>query len=182
MDIQKRAGRVLLNYYKRRKQVSSDLTLEHCLEAARITVAHTRYCFLVTATEQGCPSARLVEPMVDLDDFTFFIGTHPQSRKVQEMRACSSVTLAFGNEAENANLVVYGKAVVSDEPSLKRRYWKDNWRLFFPAGPDSDDYCVVEVRAERMEVLSFRHNVIPEPFGLRPVVLERIEDNWYIQK
>ena len=178
MDLQKRLGRVLLNRYKQRKQVSNDLTLEHCLEAARITVAHTRYCFLVTATEQACPSARLVEPISELDDFTFFIGTHPRSRKTEEIAACPLVTLAFGNASENTNLVVYGKAEVSDDPSLKRRYWKDTWRLFFPGGADSTDYCVIKVTAEKMEVLSFRHNVIPEPFGLRPATLVRSPEGW----
>ncbi len=181
MDLQKRVGRVLLNYYKRRKRASNDLTPEHCLEAARTTAAHTRYCFLVTAVAQKYPSARLVEPILDLDNFTFYIGTHPQSRKVEEIAGCPLVTLAFGNESENANLIIYGKAAVIEESSMKRRYWKNNWRLFFSEGPDSDDYCVIKVVAEKMEVLSFRRNVIPEPFGLCPVVLEKTPQGWAIQ-
>lgn len=174
-------GRLLLNRYKQRKQASNNLTPEHCIEAARETAMHTRYCFLITTSGLEYPSVRLVEPIVDEDDLDFFIGTSPQSRKVKEIEAVPAVTLAFGNEAENANLIVHGRATVSHEPALKRQHWKSNWRLFFPGGPEGDDYCVISVRADTMELLSFRRNVIPEPFGLRPVVLEREGEAWRIR-
>ena len=181
MELGKRVSRLLLNRYKQRKQSQSTLTVEHCLEAARLTAEHTRYCFMITHSGQAHPSARLVEPIFDEEDFACYIGTHPQSRKVQEIGSQPSVTLAFGNQAENANLVVYGTAVVSHDLTERRQYWKGNWRMFFPTGPEGDDYCVVKVRAERMEVLSFRHNVIPEPFGLRPMILDREGDRWHIR-
>ena len=50
--------------------------------------------------------------------------------------------------------------------------------MFFPHGPGGEDYCVVAVRAEKMELLSFSRNVIPEFFGLRPVSLERKGAGW----
>lgn len=181
MNLRKVIGRAVLGFYKRRKQASNDLSVENCLRAARATAARTTYCFLITAGEQAWPSARLVEPLSNLNDFVFYIGTSPASRKIKEIATCPSVTLAFGNAAENANLIIYGTATVSTEPAIKRRYWKGNWRLFFPDGPNGDDYAVVTVYAEKMELISFRRSVIPEPFGLRPVVLQRTSSGWAIQ-
>lgn len=181
MSPQKSLGRALLSLFKRRKQASSDLSLENCLAAARITASRTKYCFLVTMGEHGGPSARLVEPICDLNEFSFFIGTNPALRKIKEISACPRVTLAFGNSAEKANLIIYGTATISTEPQIKRRYWKGTWRLFFPDGPNGSDYAVVNVHAEQMELLSFRRNVIPEPFGLRPVLLRRTSQGWTIQ-
>lgn len=181
MSLPSRLNKVLLDAYKRRKQANNDLSLEHCLRVARATASHTKYCFLITTEATGPPSARLVEPLADLDNFAFFIGTHPQSRKISRILEDSSVTLAFSNAGEDANLVVYGTATVSNDLTLRERYWKGTWRMFFPEGPQSDDYVVIKVRAEKMEVLNFQRNVVPEPFGLRPAVLERTAEGWYVR-
>ena len=144
---------------------------------AQTTAERTPYCFLVTASPSPWPTARWVEPIVE-DDFHFYLGTHPESRKVAEITSNPAVTLAFGNEREHANLVVYGTAMVHHELSIRQRYWKNAWRMFFPQGPEGDDYCVIKVQTEKIELLSFSRNVIPEPFGLRPVVLEREGQGW----
>ena len=181
MTLKKSATRALLSFYKKRKQAASDLSLSNCLEAARTTAANTKYCFLITAGQQGWANARLVEPICDLHEFVFFVGTNPALRKIKEIAANQKVTLAFGNARENANLIVYGSATVSTEPDIKQRYWKGTWRMFFPDGPNNDDYAVIRVEAEKMELLSFRRNVIPEPFGLRPIVLRKANGTWSIE-
>lgn len=182
MSLPKRVSDVVLNAYKRKKQASTDLSLEHCMRVARRTASRTKYGFLITTAQDGAPSARLVQPIVEADDFEFFIGTHPQSRKVAEIRVYPAVTLAFNKSDEDASLVVYGTATVHQEVDVKEEYWKSTWRLFFPEGPQSDDYVVIRVRAERMELLSFQRNVIPEPFGLRPMVLERTAEGWHVDE
>lgn len=181
MSLKTKFGHFLIGYYKRHKQSSSDLSLDNCLLAARDTVTNTKYCFLITNGENSWASARLVEPICDLQQFIFFIGTNPALRKVREIVACPKVTLAFGSTAEHANVVIYGTASLSTEPEMKRRYWKGAWRLFFPKGACGDDYAVITVRAERLEVLSFRRNVIAEPFGLRPMILQRVASGWEVQ-
>ncbi|MGB3777761.1 MAG: pyridoxamine 5'-phosphate oxidase family protein [Tunicatimonas sp.] len=184
MSLPKRISDVVLNAYKRKKRASADLSLAHCLRVARRIASRTKYAHLITTASGGvpsgsAPSARLVQPIVAADDFEFFIGTDPKSRKVAEITAHPAVTLAFNQSDEDASLVVYGTATVHHEPDFKEEYWKSTWRLFFPEGPQSDNYVVVRVRAERMELLSFQRNVIPEPFGLRPVVLVRGEEGWH---
>ena len=178
MSLPKRVSDVVLNAYKRRKRAGVDLSPEHCLRVARRLASRTKYCHLITTAPGGAPSARLVQPIVEADGLEFFIGTNLESRKVTEIAAHPAVTLAFNQSDEDASLVVYGTATVHHEPDLKEEYWKSTWRLFFPEGPQSDNYVVIRVRAERMELLSFQRNVIPEPFGLRPVVLVRGEEGW----
>jgi general stress protein 26 len=178
MSLPKRVSDVVLNAYKRKKQADADLSLGHCLRVARRIASRTKYAYLITTATGGAPSARLVQPIVEADDFNFFIGTNPRSRKVAEIAVHPAVTLAFNQPGEDASLVVYGTVTLHHEPSVKEEYWKNTWRLFFPEGPLGDAYAVVRVRAERMELLSFQRNVIPEPFGLRPMVLVRGEEGW----
>lgn len=181
MSLPARFNKVMLKAYKRRKQTNSDTSLAHCLHVIRATVARTKYCFLITTGEESSPTARLVEPLAEPDELVFFIGTHPQSRKVRQIAENNAVTLAFSSTDEDANLVVYGTATVSHDPALKQRYWKGTWRMFFPDGPESDDYVVIRVRAEKIEILNFQRNLIPEPFGLRSAVVERTPEGWAIQ-
>lgn len=181
MKLNRLIARQLLSLYKRRKRSVSDTSVKNSIKAAKAIVERTKYCFLVTSGRSGWPSARLVEPITDSNLLNFHIGTNPSLRKVEEIESSPYVTLAFADEAKNANLVVYGKALISSEPEHKRKHWKGAWRLFFPNGPQGEDYTVISVQALRAEVLSFGGNVIPEPFGLKPVVLIARDGEWHAE-
>ncbi len=180
MGLRRTVVRKLLAGYKARKQRASDESLEQALAVAWETVVAIRYAFLVSRGASGWPTARLVEPIVDREEGVFWVGTNPGLRKVREVREDPRVTLAYGDRRERANVVVLGTASVVDDPALRRRYWKGEWRLFFPDGPLGDDYVLLRIEPERMEVLSFRRNVVPEPFGLRPVKLARRDGEWVV--
>lgn len=87
----------------------------------------------------------------------------------------------FANIAENASTIIDGTAAVSAEPERKRRYCKGRLRLIFPDGRGGDDYAVIRIRAEMMEIPGFRRNVIAGSFGLRPVVLQKAPGGWVIE-
>jgi general stress protein 26 len=182
MRFEHMVSRLLLRAYKIYKTRQVDLSLENSLAVARQIVRETPYCFLVSYGQAGWPSARLVEPIADLDSFILYFGTDPSLRKVTEVRENPHVTVAFGNDREQANLVMYGTATLITDPALKQRFWKGDWRLFFTKGPTSDDYVVIRVEAQRMELMSFRRNLITEPFGLRPIKLIRQNNAWQVAK
>ena len=86
MSLPKRVSDVVLNAYKQKKQASADLSLDHCLRVARRIASRTKYAHLITTATGSAPSARLVQPIVEIDNFEFFIGTDPKSRKVAKLR------------------------------------------------------------------------------------------------
>ena len=175
-QIRRALARRFLDAYKSRKQRSAVLTREHALAVVRAMLKRTKYCFFITHSPEGWCSARLVEPIVDEGEaFVLWFGTNPSLRKVREIEADPRVTIAVEDEGANANLILYGTARVERDLSVRRKRWVGSWRLFFPQGPAGDDYVVIRFEAERIELMSFRRNVIPEPFGLRPLVLVRRE-------
>ncbi len=179
--IRRAFGRRLLDRYKVRKQRAAVLTKEHALAVSRAMLNDAKYCFLITHGGDGWCSARLVEPIVDEDDaFTLWFGTSPSLRKVREIEADPRVTIAVGSDRKHANVVLYGTARIERDEVVRRRRWIGTWRLFFPRGPTSEDYVVIRFDAERIELMSFARNVVPEPFGLRPVVLHKGQDGWVI--
>lgn len=104
-----------------------------------------------------------------------WFGTNPTLLKVQEIENDPRVTVAIQDRRENASLVLYGTARIERDVALRRRWWLGTWRLLFPNGPAGDPYVVLQFEAERVELLNFRRDVIPEPFGLRPLVLVQRE-------
>ncbi len=180
-NLNKKIGRYLLDSYKKSKQSSADNSLSHCLQVAHTTVNNTKYCFLISNGSNGWSSARFVEPIVDSDFSTIWIGTNPKLRKIKEIQDNTKVTLAFGNVQERANIVIYGEACVEIDTALRKKYWKGEWRLFFPNGPTSDDYVLIKIQPLRMEVMSFHRNVVQEPFGLKPDVLKYQNGGWSLE-
>ena len=177
----KKIGRYILDLYKRSKQNSADNSLNNSLQTALVTVSKTKYCFLISNGANGWSSARFVEPIVEPDFSAIWIGTNPKLRKIKEIQGNTKVTLAFGHVQERANVVIYGEACVEGDIALRKKHWKGEWRLFFPSGPTGDDYVLIKVQPLRMEVMSFHRNVILEPFGLKPSVLNYQNGKWSLE-
>ncbi|WP_456428404.1 pyridoxamine 5'-phosphate oxidase family protein [Rhodocaloribacter sp.] len=174
-------GPRLLDVYKARKQQTALLTKEHALAVSRAMLKRTKYCFLISHGDDGWCTARLVQPIVDeAEEFILWFGTNPLLRKVREIETDPRVTIAVENKRENANLVLYGTARIVRDEAVRRRRWIGSWRMFFPGGPASGAYVVIRFEAERVELLNFTRNVIPEPFGLRPLVLLKQENGWVL--
>jgi len=180
-NFRKTLGRGILNSYKRRKQESFDASLEHCLSTARRMLKKSKYCFLITNSDRHWPSARMVEPIIEFDSFVIWLGTNPTLRKIKEIEKNPFVTLAFGNDRENANLIVYGKAAIIQDVQERKKHWASSWLLFFPDGPKGDDFVSIRVVPSEMELMNFKRSIVPEPFGLKPIKLVRDNRSWQVK-
>jgi general stress protein 26 len=158
------------------------LTAEYVLDACRTMLKHTTYCFLVTQGKEGWCSARLVQPILDnIDDFVLWFGTNPHLRKVREIEANPRATVAIANDGEHANLVLYGTVTIEKDVPTRERQWLTSWQPFFPGGPAGQLYVVLRFETERMEVLNFKRNIAPDPYGLCPAVLVRDSGSWTLK-
>jgi general stress protein 26 len=179
--INKFIGRRILESYKKRKQKAFNASIGHCLASAREMLKKSKYCFLVTNSDEPWPSARMVQPVINSDTFEIWFGTNPTLRKVIEIKNNPNVTIAFGSEKENANLIIYGKASIVRDVQERRNHWIGSWLLFFPNGPGGDDFVSIRVEPTEMELMNFKRNIVPEPFGLKPVRLIKDKENWMVQ-
>ena len=173
-------GKFFLNRYKSRVQTKSNISLEHCLEVAREMINKSKYCFLITNGEGNWPSARMVQHIVELDTFEIWLGTNPSLRKIKEIKENPYVTIAFGQESANANLIIYGKASIENGIREKFKHWIGSWLLFFPGGPRGKDFVSIRVESMEMEIMSFKRFIVTEPFGLKPIKLKNNNGVWEI--
>ncbi len=155
---------------------------EYILDAVRETIIKAGVCFLITVDEKNEASARLMEPFPPEDDLTIWMGADAGSNKVEEIQHHQLVTLAYQYPHENAYVALMGQASISNNASLRRKYWREEFRMYWPEGPDGQDYTLIRVSPYKIEVMNFERNITPEPFGLTAAVLVKEGAEWVVQE
>ncbi len=150
---------------------------DELLRLARSLVRAVPYMVLSTHDGHDVHS-RQVQPLAVSDDLDMDIGTSPRSRKVDDILRTGRATVTAELFDHFAYASVSGAACIVDDETERRGAWIDDLAAFFPAGPGGDDFVVVRLRAERIELMDFSAGVAPMPYGLVPAVLVRTDDGW----
>ncbi len=153
-------------------------SVEQLLGIARDIMTTVQYCVLITLDETGQANARLMQPFPPEPDLTLWFGTSPRSRKALNIRRNPHITVLYQDTTNNAYLTLQGTSRLVDDLDQRRAHWFEGWKVFWPDGPEGDDYLLIAFTPTRLELMSFAQNVTPQPFGLLPVELERQNDNW----
>jgi general stress protein 26 len=104
---------------------------------------------LVTRTSDGQLRARpLSVAAVDPDGVVYF-STNVESPKADEIEADARVVVTFQKAKKYASLS--GTAHLSRERTLVERLWKEDWKVWFPAGPRDPSLAIVIVRPTAAE-------------------------------
>jgi general stress protein 26 len=146
------------------------------LAGAAKAIRSVRYCWLATAAEDGFanlrPMGRLLRDAGDeKDEWTIQFIADGRSRKVTDMRRAGRVAIIIQRDPDDAFVTLIGKATLCESESEVRKRWKGAYDAYFPSESDRANAIFVEVDIARMEL--WIRGVTPEPFGLRPTILER---------
>lgn len=155
------------------------MAAEVWLEIAKGTIEGAEYCFLITQTESGWAHARLMHPFKPEQDLTIWFGASPRSRKVREIGRNNQVTVTYENPREHAYVTLLGHAQVESDIDVRRKYWREEWARFWPAGPVSDDYVLIKFVPSRIELMNLIRKVAPGP-RTQPAVLVRAGEAWVV--
>jgi len=204
-SLKKKVFKTLLDQYRGYKLKRVDLSPENSLSTIRYLLEKARYVFVITQSLDGGKyganaenienvhrsksaksvnqqnfNARYVQPIVEWQDdlFTIWVGTLASSRKIVEIRHNPNITLAVGNDSAGANLIIHSQATLHTDIEHKLRYWKPEWRLFFPEGPQDEDYIVIRIEPQHLELMDLKHGIVPEPFGLKALQLVQRDRGW----
>ena len=156
--------------------MTQDPSVKSVLNVAQQTIAAAGCASLITMDESGHPSSRAVAAFPPDANFArVVIGTHPDSRKNVHVLKDPRVLMSYVDNSNRGYVTVIGKAHIDDKSEERKTYWVDRFSAFFPGGPDSDEYQLMIVVPERLEVRSFGLKVAEEPTHWSPVILERGE-------
>jgi general stress protein 26 len=158
------------------------ISAEAVVARARGILDAAYYSFLVTTDENGESTGRLVQHFDPEHALTLWIGTAATSRKVAHLTARPRALVTCQSTSSPAYVALSGTVSIHLDPAVRRRYWNEAWRRFWPEGPLSDRYVVLEFRCERIELIDFSSNAIaPDPFGMTPAVVERSAEEWLLR-
>jgi general stress protein 26 len=138
-----------------------DFSKEVLLNAAREIIEGTSACALITLDASGIPSVRAMDPFLPESDFTIWLGTNPKSRKVNQIKNNPKVTLYYLDKNSSGYVVIHGSAILVNDQSEKDKRWKTKWDAYYPN--KTDDYQLIKISPERMEVISYAHGIIGDP-------------------
>jgi general stress protein 26 len=141
---------------------------EKLLEAARQIMEAARYCALVTTDETGQPQARTVEPFSPDERLVVWFATKPTTRKVAQIRRDPRVALYYFDLASESYVTVIGAARLVTDAAEKERRWSPRWEKFYP----DRDFVLVAVTPERIEVVSNKLGIVPDPGTTAPPAVD----------
>jgi len=146
------------------REVQGDSLLNY----ARMIIDSSDSRVLITVDETGKPRARTMSPFTPENNWVIWLGTFPTSRKVKQIKNNPNVVVFYYDSKSFSYVNISGTARLVNDPDLKAKYWKEGWKRYYP---DRDkDYILVEVNPERLEVCSFKYNLLWDEDGIPPVV------------
>lgn len=130
------------------------------LRAAREIIAGSDYAALVTIGLDGFPSVRMMDAFEPDEGMVVWMGTNTLSRKVEEIRHNPKVAVYFADAKAPGYVTIRGTARLVDDPAETRARWKEGWTAFYRE--DRSNYILIEVRAERIEVVNYPSGIVSE--------------------
>ena len=137
---------------------------------------------LITIDESGLPSSRPVRTFPSDDELTkITIPTDENSRKTQHARSNPNTVLSYVDTPTRGYVTVIGRAMLNDRLEDKKAIWAEPFSAFWPDGPESQDYLLIDVTPERLELRSYTQGVAEDPTRWTPVTLERTDTGGWQQ-
>lgn len=138
-----------------------NFTKDELKNAAKDIINGASTCALITLDNNGLPMVRVMDPFPVEDDFTVWLGTNPNSGKVNQMRSNPNVTLYYLGSNSSGYVVIHGKAQLINDQSEKDVRWKTEWEAFYPNKTDA--YLLIKITPQWMEIVSYAHGIIGDP-------------------
>lgn len=149
------------------------------LRVAREIIAAVPACMAITVDRHGDANARVVNPKPLSEAWTVRFATNLRSRKCAEIERTGRLTLAYQCDPEGAYVTLVGRAVISNDVAAKTANWRPESYRWYPGGPADPNVVYVDFTAERIELWSTPHGVVPDPEkGLWAAVLIRDGPGW----
>ena len=150
---------VFSTYYNLNAQENETVVNERkkFLKSTRELISEVRFCALITQDEDGQAHVRIMDPFAPDENFIIWFGTNTNSRKAEEIRSNENVTLYYADPNGSGYVSIMGKASLVDDPDLKERWWKEEWKAYYPKG--RKNYILIKVIPEEIEVINYKNNI-----------------------
>ena len=142
------------------------------LAAAVQLMEKARHSALTTIGLDGHPQSRIVDPFPPEPDMTVWIATNPVTRKVEQIKKDSRITLFYFDPSGPGYVTLLARAELVTDPVEKAKHWKEDWAAFYKDKNRGEDYVLIRCKPFRLELVSYAHDLLNDPGTWRPVTIE----------
>jgi general stress protein 26 len=142
------------------------------LDAARAIITDDRNAGFVTIDEYGRPRVRTVYTSEPDENMVIWVATRPSTRKVEQIRQNSAVSLYYSDDAALSYVSVMGTATLHDDAAAtiqaKTFFEEARLRKFWPEYPK--DFLLIRIQPQWIEVTG--RGIEAHPDTWRPQAVE----------
>jgi len=139
------------------------------LTAARGVIQNSGKCAFITLDKNGHPQVRTMDAFEPEENFTVWLATNPNSRKVDQIKSDPHVTLYYSDKNENGYVSIYGMAELINDQTEKDNRWKEEWKNFYP--DRQKNYLLIKVTPTRLEVINYNKGINGDSVTWQPAVV-----------
>lgn len=96
----------------------------------------------------GCPNAKAMLNLRRDGLKTFWFSTNLSSKRVSQFRNNGKACIYFVNENNFQGLMLVGTMEVCVDRETRAMLWREGFEIYYPAGIDDGDYCVLKFEAK----------------------------------
>ena len=145
---------------------TTDSTNKILISAAKEIMIASGTCALITLDDEGRPRVRAMDAFDPKTDLIVWFGTNSKSRKVNQIKNDPRVTLYYLDSNASGYVMIHGIAELVDNKDDKERYWKDEWKDFYPN--KAETYLLIKVSPIWMEISSSPRGIIGDTVTWQP--------------
>jgi general stress protein 26 len=129
---------------------------------------------IITIDESGLPTSRPVRTFPTNGEIKkIIIPSDENSRKTQQVRKNSNVVLAYVDVSSRGYVTLTGHAELNNNLEDKKALWIETFSSFWPEGPESNNFVLIDFKPSRIEIRSYTQGVAEIPTDWVPLTLER---------
>ncbi len=147
----------------------ADTARQFLLAAAREIITSAGKVALITQDENGVPQIRTMDPFEPESDFTVWLATHPNTRKVQQIKNNPLVTLYYPDKNDKGYVVIHGKAELVNDQKEKDTRWKEEWKNFYANRTVA--YVLIKVTPHYLELINYNQGISGDPKTWQPALV-----------
>ena len=149
--------------------IGQDIDKDKLLKAAREIINDANTCALITNDIAGQARVRTMDPFPPEDDFTIWLGTNSNSRKVKQIKNDPNVALYYLDKDASGYVVIYGTAELINDKDSKEKWWKEKWEAFYT---DKETYLLIKVTPKRIEISSVPRGINSDSVTWQPPIID----------
>lgn len=117
------------------------------------------YSNLITIDASGFPKGRMMENIPVAKDMVFWFATGAQSKKVQEIKNNSKVSVFMYRPSDHSSISVQGNAQIVTNNATRNDKWKKKWTAYWKQGPIDPAYTLIKVVPKKIVYLDFPSHI-----------------------